>query len=178
MPTGTVASYIQEHPYANTAEDAHPIDSDIVHSVEDTKVGPYLLHHQLAMVQHVAPDLITDRDGNGVDCALGIGYTRHYVTDSGMFYHILGRIADDVDDYITVEFARPIVEAHTKQYVRNVHSVEYDAAVSMDEVTLCHAMNKAGISENELPFEHKYSFIDARGLVVEDAKTKAANNDS
>lgn len=177
MPICEIEPYIEDHPYADSVEEAHPIDDDIIATVSDKKLGPYLLHYQLAMVQHVAPELITDRDGDGVTFARGVGYDRQYVTDSGMFYHILSRIADRIDDYITVEFARPIVDAHTKQYVRNVHSVEYDQAVDMDEVTLCHAMNEAGISEDELPFDHKYGFIDARGLVVEDAKTKAANDE-
>lgn len=174
MPEVLQNEYVREHSGAHDAQNAHPIDEDILMSVCDTKVGPAMLHHDLALIQAVA-DRRLSSDGENVYHAGTTDGVSYYRVASVTFYDLL-QMADRMYSgaYVEVEDLPDLVEAHTRQYLREVHGYEGDFGGETPggpsgneyEKTLCNAQNDSDVVRNEEPDGANYAFVDARGLVV------------
>lgn len=169
--------YITEHAYADNASEAHPIDSDVLHEVCDTKMGPVLLEYDLALIQAVAVREVLPYHCDHETWIERAGDLHYYQVQSRTFYDLITMAHQRYDtQYIEIEDAPDIVEAHTRQYLKDVHGYEGDfgGQVSNDGIdaeydpTLCSAQNDAHWLRDEEPESAHYAFMDARGLVIEE----------
>lgn len=173
MPTFEQDPYVAEHKKTDLADDAHPIDDDVISSVVGTKHGSALIHFDLAALQAVAvrevptnrEDWVAERSGNV-----------YYRTTSQSFYELLALLVTYYPDvHIEIENAADLVEAHTRQFLKDVHGYEGDFGGATPggpegntfDPTLCSAMNDSDIVREQEPESTDYGFVDARGLVVE-----------
>lgn len=198
MPTPKLEEYLEEHTYTNRVREAHPIDSDVLHEVCDTKMGPALLEYDLALIQAVAlrevlpysadhehwitSDAESEADTYTVSRTRGREGTLHYYqVSSRTFYEILTFAYQRYDGVrIEIDDVADIAEAHTRQYLKDVHGYEGDfggqvANESIDKVyepTLCNAYNDSSPQDGKITFDTEpdnahYAFTDSRGLVIE-----------
>jgi hypothetical protein len=177
MPTMIQEEYIDEHTYADDPSNAHPIDDDILIDVCDTKMGPILIEYDLALIQAIAV-----REILPYNCETEIWIEQcdgmhYYQAQSVTFYDLLSMAYQRYDHArVEIEDAADLAEAHTRQYLRDVHGYEGDFGGqvpndSIDKVrepTLCSAQNDAHWLRDEEPEDAHYAFTDARGLVIEE----------
>jgi len=177
MPKIVQEEYIQEHTYASEARDAHPIDQDILQDVCDSKMGPILIDFDLALIQAVAIREVLPYDCETETWIEQDGDMHYYQAQSVTFYDLLSMAHRRYDNaYVEIEDAAELAEAHTRQYLRDVHGYEGDfggqvANPSVDkehEPTLCNAQNDDHSLRDEEPENAHYGFTDARGLVIEE----------
>lgn len=142
-PTTMPNQWITEHQTvdADNIADAHPIDGDIVHDVAETKMDPVLIHSHLALLQAIAVREVLPYNGETATWVEQQGNVHYYQAQSMTFYDLLSMAHQWYDQaHVEVEDVPALVEAHTRQYLRDVHGPDhtYDA------------------------------FVDSRGLVIED----------
>lgn len=142
MPTVGPSEYISEHRHTTDPQEAHPIDGDIIADVCETKLGPALIHDDLAVIQAVVVKEILPYNGDmerWITCYpqvddLGLyqvengrdrdGTLHYYQVQSGTFYDILAMVDQQYEHRIAVENVEDIVEVHTRQFLRDVHGYE------------------------------------------------------
>lgn len=174
FPTAKLDPYIEEHCHTNRAEEAHPIDEDIVADVCDTKMGPATMHFDLALVQATALREVLPYNGDTETWVKRDGDLHYLTATSQTFYDIVSLGSYRYDNaYIEVEDLSDIVEAHTRQYLRDVHAYEGDfggttATGKEYPRTLCSAQNDAHRLREQEPDGANYAFTDRRGLVIEE----------
>lgn len=144
MPTFEQEQYIQDHAHAQRADEAHPIDEDVLHEVCDTKIGPAIIHYDLALVQAIAvrevlpylaepkgsseeEDRRSTDNGDTESWIKRDGDLHYYRAQSVTFYDILSMAHQRYDHtYVEIEDAADLAEAHTRQYLKDVHGYEGD----------------------------------------------------
>lgn len=209
-PKIVLEEYLEEHNHTSDVREAHPIEQDVLHEVCDTKKGPILLEYDLALLQAIAVrELLpynndhevwvgshpSHRSGFDIEQPRDRpGDVHYYQVSSRSFYELLSIAYQKYDGVrIEVENVADIVEAHTRQYLKDVHGYEGDfgnpsisdsageqsepdfggqvANDSIDklhEPTLCNAQNDAHWLRDEMPDDTHYVYTDARGFVVEE----------
>lgn len=194
IPEFVQEPYIEEHKDAVLPQQAHPIDADIVKTVCETKAGSAIIDFDLAMIQAVATRAIQEfNDEAKIRLLHDEGNVRYAQTTSPVFGELVSRAQDRYDDVIKVEDMPDIVEAHTRQYLRDVHGYEGDfgGQVRNDSIdmiphpTICNAQNDGDLkyprsskTESSQNDDHSirdeerqgahYAFFDSRGLVIEE----------
>lgn len=154
MPTAKQNPCIEEHKYATRAQEAHPIRS----------VPEIILHFPLSAIQAVAVKE-TPEDWIPVLETEDLVY---YRVTSPSFYGLLRQASEDYETKIEVEQVQTIVDLHTRQFLQDVHG--FTDVDELPRVTLCDAMNHSqddSVSFEDVPREHGYGYVDARGLIVQ-----------
>ena len=183
MPKIVQEEYIQEHTYASEARDAHPIDQDILQDVCDSKMGPILIDFDLALIQAVAIREVLPYDCETETWIEQDGDMHYYQAQSVSFYDLLSMAYQRYDSArVEIEDAADLAEAHTRQYLRDVHGYEGDfggtkATGGPWEPTLCNAQNDDHSLRDAEPEDAHYAFTDARGLVIQ-AGTHPEDNET
>lgn len=162
MPEIVQSDFIREHKHTANTRDAHPIDDDIVEQSVET---PIVIDHELAALQAVATRNVLELNDEEVLVGERDGTYRFQVTSS-TFYSLLEEMCDRYDVHVQAEQVQNIVEAHTRQYLRDVHGYEEDFDTGHSS-TLCEAQNDAHWIRDEEPEDTHYPFVDSRGLVVD-----------
>jgi len=116
MPTLVQDPYIKDHQHTSHAAQAHPLDESIVKSVVDRPT----LDFPLASIQ-AAADLFIDEIETAT-LAEADGETEYYCVKSDTFYRLAVRVYDEYENtYTEIERLQAVADAHTKQYLADVH---------------------------------------------------------
>lgn len=172
MPTIELEQFLEEHQQTSRATDAHPIEDDVLETVGER--GSF--EFSLAAIQAVADQVIED-----IESATLVetdGNTAYYNVTSDTFYRLAARTRDIYPKTnIQIERLQSIVDAHTIQFLADLHGYEGDfggetATGGRFKKTLCNALNdetpyEGSVRRETEPDEAHYGFVDARGLVVQ-----------
>lgn len=186
MPRLTPEAWDRDHKDSGTIDETHPINADI----SEEEMDSVMLELQLGKLQG-AIDQLSALERIPEDKRTLIAETdelEYYQVRSNVFYELLVYSDRRYDSYTRAEFVVPIINAHTRQFLRDLYQYEgefggLNAHGEQYRKTLCNALNDPTPTEGRItndtePEEAHYGFVDARGLVVQKDSHEPIDSDT
>lgn len=161
LPTMVLEPWLEAHVDTRSARHAHPIDGRIVtHVAEENDTIVPLVDTELSLFQATALAYIHPNEDVYEEYRETIDGVAYYVARSPAFYDVFVRAQEMWEQSVPISRAELVANAHTMQYLVDVHDVERETALNSH-------LDKLAYGNPFLEDEH-YGHVDHYGLVIEE----------